>query len=246
MRVVITLWLFLILTQSGIGMGAGLEADQILAEADTIRFPKDPFEIVAEMTTKKNSGEEEILRMRVTSKGPEKVLCEFTAPLREAGKAVLLVGDNMWMYLPNLKKAIRISPSQQLLSSNFSNGDILRIDFTGDYHARLVGIEQLDGKEVYHLELTAKKKEATYQKAHYWVQKDGLMPIKAEFFAVSGRLLKVLSFIEFGEMAGRLRPLKMTMTNPLKKGEVSIMVFKKIEIVPLSDSRFNPNLLGKK
>jgi len=227
-------------------IGSNLDADSIVMEADKIRFPKDPFEITAEMITKKDSGEEEVIRMRIYSKGPEKVLSEFIYPPREEGKAILLVEDNMWMYLPDLKKAIRVSPTQQLMNSNFSNGDILRINFARDYNARLIGIERLNGKDSYHLELTAKKKEATYHRVLYWVQKDYFMPLKAEFYSISGRLLKTLNFVEFGEMAGRIRPIKMIMTNPFKKGEMSIMLFKKIEVIELPDSRFNPNLLGRR
>jgi outer membrane lipoprotein-sorting protein len=231
---------------AAIAIGADINAERIVIEADNIRFPKEPFEITAEMVTRKDSGEKETLRMKVFSKGPEKVLARFTFPQREEGKAVLSVEDNMWMYLPDLKKAIRVSPTQQLMNSNFSNGDILRINFAGDYEARLIGIERLDGKDSYHLELTAKKKEATYHKVFYWVHKDNFIPVKAEFFSISGRLLKTLDFVEFEEMAGRLRPVKMIMTSPFKKGESSIMIFKKIEITKLPDSRFNPNLLGER
>lgn len=246
MRFIFIVFLLLVLINTGMTTQTEPDANQIVMEADKIRFPEDPFEILAEMITKKDSGEEEVLRMKIYSKGPQKVLAEFIYPQREESKAILLVEDNMWMYLPDLKKAIRVSPTQQLMNSNFSNGDILRINFAGDYNARLIGIEKVGSKDLYHLELIAKKKSATYNRVLYWVQKDSFTPVKAEFYSVSNRLLKTLNFVEFGEMAGRLRPLKMIMANPFKKGEMSIMLFKKIEIIKLSDSRFNPNLLGKR
>jgi outer membrane lipoprotein-sorting protein len=246
MQFTLIVFLLLALINVGMAIGAELDANQIVMEADRIRFPVDPFEIFAEMVTQKDSGEEDVLRMKIYSKGPVKVLAEFVYPQREEGKAILLVEDNMWMYLPDLKKAIRVSPTQQLMNSNFSNGDILRIDFAGDYNARLIGIEKLNNKEVYHLELIAKKKETTYRRVLYRVQKDSFIPVMAEFYSLSGRLLKTLNFVEFKEMAGRLRPVKMVMTNPFKKGEISTMVFKKIEITKLPDSRFNPNLLGRR
>ncbi|MFN3480227.1 MAG: outer membrane lipoprotein-sorting protein [Thermodesulfovibrionales bacterium] len=245
MRFIFIAFLLLTLINVGIAMGAELDANQIVMEADKIRFPKDSFEIMAELVTRKELGEEDVLHMKIYSKGPERVLAEFTHPPREKGKAILLVEDNMWMYLPDLKKTLRVSPTQQLMNSNFSNGDILRIDFAGDYNARLIGMERLNNNEAYYLELIAKKKEATYHRVLYWIQKDSFMPVKAEFYSPSGRLLKTLNFVEFKEMAGRLRPIKMVMSNPFKKGETSTMVLKKIEIIKLPDSRFNPNFLGR-
>lgn len=245
MRFMFISCLLLALLNPGLAIGADIDADRIVREADKIRFPNDPFEIIAEMVTKKDSTEEDVLRMKIYSKGSKKVLAEFIYPPREKGKAILLVEENMWMYLPDLKKAIRVSPTQQLLNSNFSNGDILRTNFAGDYHAKLLGIERLEGNNVYQLELMSKKKETTYQRALYWVKKDNFMPVKAEFYSVSGKLLKTLNFVEFGNMGGSIRPVKMVMTNPFRRGEMSIMIFKVIEIVKLPDSKFNPTLLGK-
>lgn len=243
-RIIAVAGLICLLFSASIVQATVLDANRIVQEADKIRYPKESFKIMAEMVTL-DDGNKEVLRFKIFSKGPGKVLAEFTYPKREDGKAVLLVGDNMWMYLPSLKKALRVSPTQQLLSSNFSNGDVLRINFADDYTARLAATRRLEGHDVYCLELTAKKKGATYQKVMYWVRKNTYMPVKAEFFSASGILLKVLNFVKFAIMAGRERPVEMTMVNPLKKKAISTMYFRKIETVSIPDGRFNPNWLGK-
>ena len=72
-------------------------------------------------------------------------------------------------------------------------------------------------KNYYVLELTAHKESVTYAKAVLWAERETYWPLKAEFYAVSGRLLKTCSYDTYTMIDQRLRPSQLIMQDPLNK-----------------------------
>ena len=66
-------------------------------------------------------------------KGRDKVAALFLAPASDKGRATLRQGDNMWLYIPNVGKPVRITSLQSVTGGVFNNADILRIDYTEEY-----------------------------------------------------------------------------------------------------------------
>ncbi|MBA0084795.1 MAG: outer membrane lipoprotein-sorting protein, partial [Acidobacteria bacterium Pan2503] len=58
----------------------------------------------------------------VYSRGSERVYVDFQSP-QEKGRHLLMLGDDMWIYLPDTSRAVRITPLQRL-TGNASNGDV--------------------------------------------------------------------------------------------------------------------------
>ncbi|MBT4817599.1 MAG: outer membrane lipoprotein-sorting protein, partial [Lentisphaerae bacterium] len=56
------------------------------------------------------------LRMNVRTQGEDRALILIQAPPREKGTATLKVDDNLWNYLPRIRRTIRIPPSMMLSS----------------------------------------------------------------------------------------------------------------------------------
>ena len=222
-----------------------ISADEIVKRADEIRFPTEPFKIKTQMVTMKALEKDSLLFMNIYSKGTKKVIAHFIAPIREKDKAVLMVENNMWIYMPNIKKSIKISPRQRLVGTQFSNGDVVRISLASDYHAKMLGVVKINEVEMYHLELIAKDLKTSYNKILYWVKKDDYFPVKEEFYSVSGRLLKTLYFTKFKEMAGKIRPYELKMVDGLNNDNISIMRFIDIEIIKLSDKFFTRSNIEK-
>ena len=54
------------------------------------------------------------LSMKIWTQGEDKALVVIQAPPREKGTATLKVDDNLWNYLPRIKRTIRIPPSMML------------------------------------------------------------------------------------------------------------------------------------
>jgi hypothetical protein len=140
-------------------------------------------------------------------------VAETLEPVRFKGSKLLQVGRNMWLTRPGLSKPIPISPRQRM-SGQASNGDIAATNYAGDYEAQLVGEETVDGEACLVLELTAKHKRATYDRVRYWVSAKREVGIKAEFYSLSGKLLKTARF-DYGnaiEYEGRRIPFVSRMT----------------------------------
>jgi hypothetical protein len=120
-------------------------------------------------------------------------VAETQEPVRFKGSKILQVEHNMWLTRPGLSKPVPISPRQRM-SGQASNGDIAATNYAGDYDAQMKGDETLDGEACYVLDLTAKHKRTTYDKIRYWVSVKRLVGVKAEFYSVSGKLLKTARF----------------------------------------------------
>jgi hypothetical protein len=120
-------------------------------------------------------------------------VAETFEPARFKGSKLLQVGRNMWLTRPGLSKPIPISPRQRM-SGQASNGDIAATNYAKDYEAQLTGEEAVAGEACYVLDLKAKHNRATYDKIRYWVSIKRSTGIKAEFYSVSGKLLKTAHF----------------------------------------------------
>ncbi len=67
-------------------------------------------------------------------------------------------------------------------------------------------------------------------------------PLKAEFYALSGRLLKTARYEEFSEMAGAMRPTRLVMEDALKKGEVSVLTYENMNVRDLPEAHVHPGI----
>ncbi len=72
-------------------------------------------------------------------KGKDKVAAMFISPASEKGRSTLRLDENMWLYIPNVGKPIRITSLQSIVGGVFNNADILRLDLTSEY-----GVEQVE------------------------------------------------------------------------------------------------------
>ena len=67
-------------------------------------------------------------------KGRDKMVALFLAPPSDKGRATLRLGDNMWLYIPDVGKPMRITSLQSVIGGVFNNADILRVDYGVEYN----------------------------------------------------------------------------------------------------------------
>lgn len=178
----------------------------------------------------------------VAFKDVNNCLTEQTEPERARGRKLLMRDYDIWLFTPNIKKALRISLEQKL-TGQVSNGDIARTNYAEDYEAKLLGTEKLNDIEVYRLDLKAKNNKVTYGKIEYLVAKKDFGPIEATFFALSGKPLKRARFSEFKNIYGMSRATKMVIQDYLQKDKVSTMIFSDHKPEKFSESLFNKERL---
>ncbi len=164
-------------------------------------------------------------QMHMKSEGDEKVLIDFLYPPRNKGEKYLKVEDSMWIYRPKINKTIRISGRSSFSGSDFSNTDILSVRLDKDYIPTLLGTEKYAKGVAYKLELIAKSEEVTYAKIIYWVDKKQLVPLRRDFYTISGHKLKTLLFERQSRLFNEM-PDTFIMSSVLEKNKKSVMHYR--------------------
>ncbi|HAF45342.1 MAG TPA: outer membrane lipoprotein-sorting protein [Gallionellaceae bacterium] len=237
MRAIASLLIFAV---SGAVMAAP-DAHSILKDSDQARGGGLPG-IVWEIKLQSRDGERNDEPQRILVKAvDDSSIAETQEPVRFKGSKILQVERNMWMTRPGLSKPIPISPRQRM-SGQASNGDIAATNYAGDYDAQLGATENVDSDPCYVLDLSAKHKRATYDKIRYWVSVKRVVGIKAEFYSVSGKLLKTARF-EYGntiEHDGKHIPFisRMIIRDALIDAE-TVMEFGTVKVKKIAASEFD-------
>lgn len=239
----ITLFAGMLLFLPGLCM-ADPPADEILEKADEVRSPQLDFKVFVNIASIKPGRDPRVTKYEVLIKGRNKTLIKTLYPNVERGTSTLMINYDLWVFLRTISKPLRISLQQRLIGE-VSNGDIARANFAGDYNPKILRIENIDGKKYYVLELLAKDERVTYHRVILWVQKDNFHPLKAEFYAVSGRILKTCSYEDYREVLGRLRPTRLVLDDPLVKGQKSILEYQDMTLIDLPDKYFTKTYLKK-
>ena len=213
---------------------AGPDAQQILAASDRIRNPGKPFRVTTTLIEYRNGAQTDTTVLQVYSKaakdsGQFRSLIRFVSPPRDRNKLMLKNGNDLWFYDPSSKASVRISPQQRLLGQA-ANGDVVTVNLAKDYQARLEGeADILDGERVrrhcYKLGLAAVAGDVTYDHIVMWIDTDNSRPVKARFYAASGRLLKTAYYRHFKEELGAKRPVEMVIIDGLNPRWVTVMRF---------------------
>jgi hypothetical protein len=184
------------------------------------------------------------------SRGKYDNFTEYLAPEREKGTKMLKLKDYLWIYSPSSDRTIQLSGHmlrQSVMGSDLSYEDMMEDRKLLDiYDAVIEGEEEIDGKKVWRLALTAKVDDATYHSRKLWVEQERFVPIKEDLFAKSGQLLKRTIMSDIKKVDGRWYPHKMNYKDMLKDGKGTDFVVTKMQIdVPISDNVFNKSNLKK-
>jgi outer membrane lipoprotein-sorting protein len=162
-------------------------------------------------------------------------LIAFTAPAREKGKKMLMIGESMWMSVPGVSKPLRLSGKDAFMGTSFTNDDIMNFDKADDYAATIVASD--DG--AWTLDLAARKKSLPYQRARIVVGRD-FLPQRQELYLLSGELAKTIEFSDPRDFGAKRRPATMRVTDAMSKGAATIVRFESILERSVDKSRLSP------
>jgi outer membrane lipoprotein-sorting protein len=219
-------------------------ARSIIEKADEIRFPQEAFQVDVAITNLADGQTTDTRKYRVLSKGNENTVVMITEPASERGQMMLLKGRDLWVFLPTISQPVRLSLAQRL-TGQVANGDIARANFAGDYNPTLLRKDQIDGQGYHVLELIAIDRGVTYHRVLYWVNEKNFRPLKAEFYSLSDRLLKICRYEGYKTMAGRQRPTRLVMQDALRQGEESTLEYANLVVRDLPDKVFTKDYLKR-
>ncbi len=211
-----------------------LDKTQLLQDMDRNLNPES-YETYRKLINIEPDGRKKEYTLFTVKKGVDKVAALFLAPASENGRSTLRLGDNMWLYIPNVGKPIRITSLQSVVGGVFNNADILSLDYAAEYDAEKM---EESGNE-YLLFLKAKSKTVAYDRLKIWVDKNKRLPIKIACLTEAGMLIKTLYFKEIKDFGGGIvRPSVIETDSPLYKGYTSLMIFAKITKKDYKDEVF--------
>ena len=221
--------LSLVLLVGANGAAAVESGDEILRSVNTYVNFQDSISTMQMKVLRQGRVEIEY-EMQVHKLDSQRMRIEFLQPVREKGRRILRVGDKMWMFLPDLGKPIVISARQSFLGSSFSNGDLLRTDLVTDYAATIVREEALEGVPAQVLELRARKAEVAYDRILLWVDKASKRPLREEFFTLSGKRIKVMTFARPAKFDGVEVNTEMRVDSDLNPQEQTILTVSRLAL----------------
>jgi outer membrane lipoprotein-sorting protein len=230
------------------------DAQAILAASDAIRNPAKPFGVVVTLTEYRNRKQTESNTLEVYSKaevngGQYRSLLRFVNPPRDVNKLLLKNGNDLWFFDPASNASVRLSPQQRLLGQA-ANGDVVTVNLAKDYTAGIVGEEDVtDGERVnrhcHKLRLVELSPDVTYNHIEMWIEAGTARPVKAHFYAESGRLLKTAYYRKFQSQLGMERPTEVVIIDGLDPNWVTVMRYSDYAWRDVPDAWFQRDYLPR-
>jgi hypothetical protein len=155
----------------------------------------------------------------------EKRIIRFLAPAEVKGTGMLIFDydeetDDMWIYMPALRKTRRIvstEKGQSFMGSEFSNADMAAPNLD-DYQYRLIGSEIQDGIDCWKIEVLPVDDELAdetgWNRKITWIGKKDYVTRKSEYYDLDNDLYKILTASDIREVTkGKYIAALMQMEN---------------------------------
>jgi outer membrane lipoprotein-sorting protein len=213
------------------------DAEALLQRSDAFRNGWPSYVVRVKITDFESGRPDEEHLYEVSQKGTDKTYVNFMSP-REKGEHLLMLGDDMWVYLPDTSRPVRITPLERL-TGDASNGDVARTNYAADYSPVFLRAEKVGAVECYVLDLTAKRKGATYQRILYWLRLPDARPVRAEFYLTSGKHIKSATFDEYAPSSGKELLRKLTLYDEIQRNSHSVLEYSGATPRSLPDKLFN-------
>ncbi|MDA3948136.1 MAG: outer membrane lipoprotein-sorting protein [Spirochaeta sp.] len=223
------------------GSGDSLSAEEVVRRLEENRV-YETSRAEMSMTISDRFGEREST-MIAWSRGDDETLIEFTSAA-ERGQKILRTADEIYLYYPDAAELVRLQGAA--LRESMLGSDVSYEDLTGGktlldtYNVTLSGREQVDGHDTYRIELEARRRNVAYPRQTMWVDAQLFVARKSEQYALSGRLLKTVHAGDIEEIDGYPVPMRMEISDALKRNSSTTVVIEELEIgLPIDEYRFS-------
>lgn len=224
---------------------------------ETVSFPS--MEMAATLRILDSKGRERIRQISTTSRafsGVDKTIIRFTSPADIKGTSMLIFDysakdDDMWVYLPALRKTRRIISSEKgnsFMGSEFSNADMSKPNSDDFLHVRL-GEENLHGKACWKIESKCKDEDREdkygYSRRISWIEKNTYLCHKIEYYDFYGDLMKIQTLKNYQKQDnGKYFAFLMEMEN-VQNQRRSILSIDRFKVgSDLAENYFSPAMLA--
>lgn len=154
-----------------------------------------------------------------------KTMMRFLSPADVQGTSILIhdyenKGDDMWVYLPSMRRTRRIVTTEKgksFMGSEFSNADMSRPNID-DFTYSLLGEETVNGKDCWKVESLAKSREVEseygFKRRVSYIEKSTYLIQKSELYDRMDKLNKIMTLGDYRKQSnGRYFSYQMEMKN---------------------------------
>ena len=222
---------------------SNLNPEKILDSVDDIYRSNTSHGILTLAVTTTNW--QRTLTLEQWSKGKDSHLIKILKPKKEKGLATLRIDNNVWNYMPKVKKVIKI-PSSMMSSSwmgsHFTNDDLVkqsRMVKDYDFSITFEGIR--DGVNIVEITCIPKKNAAVvWGKVEVVVYREDFIPLRLIYYDEDLNLSRKLEFSNIQIFDNKKIPLQMQMIPEDEPGESTTVQWKEIKFdLTISDDFFS-------
>jgi outer membrane lipoprotein-sorting protein len=202
---------FLVLSFCGFAAAAEKQDAKQIMKASLDMMKLSNMESVSTLIVYDANGNKRVRKFKSASKdfkeqGVKKTIMKFLEPADVKGTGFLTFeyteggkDNDMWMYMPALRKTRRIvsgEKAKSFMGSEFSNSDISspKLD---EYKYSLLPDEKINDIDCWKIELLPASQDVAdeygYSKKEMWIGKADYICRKAEYYDLDGKLIKVMT-----------------------------------------------------
>jgi hypothetical protein len=191
------------------------------------------------------------LALEFWSEGKEKSLIRILAPQKEKDTATLKVGNDIWNYLPKVKRVIKLPSTAMAASwmgSHFTNDDLVKESRMADDYTYATTFEgERDGRRIVEITCLPRPEAAVvWGKVVVVVRADDLLPLEVHFFDEDLHPARTITYGEIRSLGGRTLPATLTVVPTDKPAESTVVRYEEIAYdVPLDPDTFSLRTLQR-
>jgi len=225
LKIIVTFILFKIFF-STCASASNLDPEIILNNVDDVYRSNASHGILT--LSVKTSNWQRSLTLEQWSKGNDMHLLKVLKPKKEKDLATLRVDNNVWNYMPKVKRVVKI-PSSMMSSSwmgsHFTNDDLVKQSrMVIDYNFSITYEGLRDGVDIVEISCIPKKNAAVvWGKVEVIVYRNDFIPLNIVYYDEDLKLSRTLKFSNIQVLGGKKIPLQMKMV-PIDEPEESTTI----------------------
>jgi outer membrane lipoprotein-sorting protein len=183
------------------------------------------------------------LSLESWSLGKDFSLVRILQPKKEQGTATLKAHHDLFTYLSNTGRTVKITAGMMggsWMGSHFTNDDLVQVSrLSDDYDIKLVFDGDEGGARVYRFALVPKPNApVVWGKVEVTVRASDLQPVRTVYFGEDGKAVRQMDSSDHKDVAGHRIPTRVVMRPLDGSGEYTQITWQKIDFNAAIDASF--------
>ncbi|RYZ67158.1 MAG: outer membrane lipoprotein-sorting protein [Proteobacteria bacterium] len=204
-----------------------------------------------QMDIDRGGGSARTLKFKLWTEGRDKAVVKIIEPTKDRDSGNLRLQINLWQYLANVDRVIKVPPSlmlQSWMGSDFTNDDLVKSSsLTRDYTHKLLGHQKQGADDLVKIECSPKPDAPiVWGKIVETIRTKDAAPIRREFYSEKGELLKTMEGSLIKNFGQHSIPTRVTMKTLKKPGQSTTMTYQDVKYdSSISGAVFQQDFLRK-